>query len=67
MDALLVLQQFCSASAQNQTHGFGPRNTVLILLNNLYWRRGVAKLPLKAFFKMYFSKNAEAPGMVIPG
>lgn len=40
---------------------------VMILLNNLYWWRGVVKLPLRAFFKTYFSKKAEAPGMVIPG
>lgn len=59
--------RFCSASVQNQMHGLGPRKTVMTLLYNFYRWTGIAKLPLTAFFKTYFSKKAEAPGMVIPG
>lgn len=68
MGALLAFQQvLLCICAESDTWIWAKEYTVMILLNNLYWWRGVVKLPLRAFFKTYFSKKAEAPGMVIPG
>lgn len=37
--------------AESDTWIGAKKYTVMILLNNLYWRRGVVKLSLTAFFK----------------
>lgn len=52
VDVLLIFQQVLPCIyAESDTWIWAKKYTVMILLNNLYWRRGVVKVSLRAFFK----------------